>query len=369
MASQPREIVPTYRPTAAQMEKGLAHFVASVYDDALGQAGIMKIVPPAGWLESKGALQQISDEVLAQQLVGAPIRQYVEGRRGCLQLRLVDCEPIDGWSFKLEAEDPENAPPDELSVDELEQKFWRLANSSAPAPVYGADCPGSLFNKAAACPWDPDRLDSVLSVLGKDLPGVTRAMLYFGTWRSMFGWHKEDMDLFSVNYLHCGEPKLWYAIPVAQTPRFESFANSLWSDLHLECPEFLRHKTSFISPKVLAANAIPFGRAVQYPGEFMVTLPKAYHAGFNLGFNLAESSNFATPEWIPIGMRAKVCQCQEGNVFINMSEVCERWDKKQAGLKYLPEDEEAAMIKAAVKDQGSGPACSGAAVAVALAVG
>ena len=57
---------------------------------------------------------------------------------------------------------------------------------------------------------------------------MTRSMLYFGSWRSMFGWHTEDMDLFSINFLHTGAPKLWYGIPVAQAERFENLAASTW---------------------------------------------------------------------------------------------------------------------------------------------
>lgn len=42
----------------------------------------------------------------------------------------------------------------------------------------------------------------------------------------------------------------------------------------------------------------------QEAGEFMVTFPYAYHAGFNHGFNCAESTNFATERWIEYGKHA-----------------------------------------------------------------
>ncbi len=54
-------------------------------------------------------------------------------------------------------------------------------------------------------------------------------------------------------------------------------------------------------------TAIRFGvgvrvcRAVQQPGEFIVTFPRAYHAGFSNGFCVGEAVNFAMHDWYQFG--------------------------------------------------------------------
>lgn len=74
------------------------------------------------------------------------------------------------------------------------------------APLYGADAPGSLFDKGVD--WNLLEIGSVLKDgLEKDIQGVTTPYLYIGSWKAMFPWHKEDLDLYSINYLHFGKPK------------------------------------------------------------------------------------------------------------------------------------------------------------------
>ena len=119
------------------------------------------------------------------------------------------------------------------------------------------------------------------------------------------------MELSSINYIHAGKPKIWYVVPPSHAKRFEHLARALFAAESAMCREFLRHKTSLITPRKLQANGIPVHRVVCHANELIITLPRAYHAGFNLGFNVAESVNFATPRWIPFGRAAKHCRCGE----------------------------------------------------------
>lgn len=42
------------------------------------------------------------------------------------------------------------------------------------------------------------------------------------------------------------------------------------------------------------------------PGEFILTFPGAYHAGFSTGLNIGEAVNFVTKSWFDYGFK-----CQE----------------------------------------------------------
>lgn len=61
--------------------------------------------------------------------------------------------------------------------------------------------------------WNIAHLNTILDVVGEEcgisIEGVNTPYLYFGMWKTTFAWHTEDMDLYSINYLHFGQPKSW----------------------------------------------------------------------------------------------------------------------------------------------------------------
>jgi hypothetical protein len=80
--------------------------------------------------------------------------------------------------------------------------------------------------------------------------------LYFGAWKTLFAWHKEDMDLYSINYLHFGKAKYWYAVDLEDSKKFEDFMIKSFPDAFKDCKEFIRHKNFLIHPHLLLSNGI-----------------------------------------------------------------------------------------------------------------
>ncbi|VVC37085.1 Hypothetical protein CINCED_3A019289 [Cinara cedri] len=115
-----------------------------------------------------------------------------------------------------------------------------------------------------------------------------------------------------------------YAIPPEHGRRLERLANGFFSTDYTQCPAYLRHKMTVISPHLLKQYSIPFNKITQERGEFMITFPFGYHAGFNHGFNMAESTNFASPRWVEYGKRASQCRCRQDTVKISMDTFVKR---------------------------------------------
>jgi|LauGreDrversion4_2_1035121.scaffolds.fasta_scaffold399006_1 hypothetical protein len=157
----------------------------------------------------------------------------------------------------------------------------------------------------------------------------------------MFGWHKEDMDLYSINYVHHGAPKFWYGVNIDSNLKFEAFLKSKFPEFSKLCSEFIRHKNTMVNPDVLIANGIGMTKSIHKEGEFMISRCAGYHAGFNFGFNIAEAVNFALPDWLKLADTVSACRCVGDSVRIDMGKFYKNISSMEEFrnlIKYKPED-------------------------------
>ncbi|KAL6631367.1 hypothetical protein ACP70R_028217 [Stipagrostis hirtigluma subsp. patula] len=213
-----------------------------------------------------------------------------------------------------------------LSVEDIEGEYWRIVERPTEEieVIYGADLETGSFgsgfpklsselksdveHKYAQSGWNLNNLPrlqgSVLSFEGGDISGVLVPWLYVGMCFSSFCWHVEDHHLYSLNYMHWGAPKMWYGVPGKDAENLESAMRKHLPDLFEEQPDLLHNLVTQFSPSLLKSEGVPVYRCVQHEGEFILTFPRAYHAGFNCGFNCAEAVNVAPIDWLPIGQNA-----------------------------------------------------------------
>lgn len=243
----------------------------------------------------------------------------------------IDETAFKDWDYRMDVSDytPERC-------EELERTYWKTLTYAQP--LYGADLPGTLFDEATEL-WNLNKLPNLLDVLGTNVPGVNTAYLYLGMWKATFAWHLEDVDLYSINYLHFGAPKQWYSISQGDARRFEAAMKNVWPADAKACDQFLRHKAFLISPSHLLQHYnIKVNKCVSYPGEFVVTYPYGYHSGYNLGYNCAEAVNFALESWLPMGKIAKKCECAQAqdSVWVDVYEI----ERKLRGISTDDEEDE-----------------------------
>uniref|UniRef100_A0A8C8GC99 [histone H3]-trimethyl-L-lysine(9) demethylase n=1 Tax=Oncorhynchus tshawytscha TaxID=74940 RepID=A0A8C8GC99_ONCTS len=302
----------TFHPTAEEFQN-FSRYIAYMEYQGAHQAGLAKVVPPKDWRPRK-SYDDIDDLVIP-----APIQQVVTGQSGLFTQSNIQKKPMTVREFRKTANSDKFCSPRYADIEELERKYWKSVTFNSP--IYGADVNGTLYDPDVT-DWNIGKLNTILDTVehanGITIEGVNTPYLYFGMWKTTFAWHTEDMDLYSINYLHFGASKSWYCVPPEQGKKMERLAQGFFPGSHQNCKAFLRHKMTLISPSILRKYGIPFEKITQEPGEFMVTFPYSYHAGFNHGFNCAESTNFATERWIEYGKQAMLCTCRKDMVKISM---------------------------------------------------
>mmetsp|Transcript_20054 Transcript_20054/g.17139 ORF Transcript_20054/g.17139 Transcript_20054/m.17139 type:complete len:152 (-) Transcript_20054:769-1224(-) len=119
-----------------------------------------------------------------------------------------------------------------------------------------------------------------------------------------FCWHVEDLYMYSVNYMHKGAAKTWYIVPGEYKEEFDKVIKIKYGELFIKNPALMYHIVLTMNPMELVKSGVPVYRTEQKPREFIITFPKAYHAGFSHGWNVSEAVNVALVDWIPTGLQA-----------------------------------------------------------------
>jgi JmjC domain, hydroxylase/C5HC2 zinc finger len=213
---------------------------------------------------------------------------------------------------------------DEISVDYGNDIDTATYGSGFPLSERGRSIVGTGDEKKATLPdpkfddpdfyketwWNLNNIpcspDSVLRHVRVGINGINIPWLYHGCLFSTFCWHNEDNYLYSINYHHKGAPKQWYGIPGTKKDAegLEKVFKRYLSMKMRDVPDLLHHITTMFSPRLLQNDGVPVYKLLQYPGEFVITFPMAFHGGFSMGPNVGEAVNFATHDWIAHGSEA-----------------------------------------------------------------
>lgn len=83
--------------------------------------------------------------------------------------------------------------------------------------------------------------------------------------------------------MHWGETKTWYGIPGEDAEKFEAAIKSEAPDLFEAQPDLLFQLVTLMNPELVTKAGVRVYACNQRAREFVITFPKAYHAGFNHG--------------------------------------------------------------------------------------
>ena len=201
----------------------------------------------------------------------------------------------------------------------------------------------------ASSPWNLRQLlrqrDCLLSHLKEAVPAEQR-QLGFGALFGGHAWAVHEHFMYGLSYMHVGAPRTWYglsghdaealqALLVSESSATEA-AKCTFQLPALLAPSMLcshelqvhppthphahthapTHTPILCVPACLRAGLsvgrsssfrllvrVQVSRVLQGAGEFVLTMPRAFHASFSHGFNCVESTTFATVDWLPWGQK------------------------------------------------------------------
>ncbi|PIK35030.1 putative lysine-specific demethylase 4C, partial [Apostichopus japonicus] len=257
-----------FRPTMEDM-KDFSGYISYMESKGAHLAGVAKVIPPKEFVP-----RQRYDDI--DMTIPAPIQQEVMGHQGLYTQYNIQKKAMTVEEYKKLANSSKYCTPPHFDYEDLERKYWK--NITYNPPIYGLTYPARYMTKDGRFEHQQTEYDT--------------------------GSHRRGGR---------------YAIPTEHARRLERLAAGFFPGSFADCSNFLRHKMTVIAPYILKKYSIPFDKITQEVGEFMITFPYGYHSGFNHGYNIAESTNFASLRWINFGKRASSCTCSKDSVKIGMN--------------------------------------------------
>ncbi|XP_041009146.1 putative lysine-specific demethylase JMJ16 isoform X4 [Juglans microcarpa x Juglans regia] len=224
----------------------------------------------------------------------------------------------------------------EPSVEDIEGEYIRivenpteeievLCSANLDTRIFCSGFPGvsnsveiSGHPKYSKSSWNLNNIPklpaSLLSFESLETSHILLPQLCVGMCFSSRHWKAEEHHLYLLCYMHLGAPKIWNCVPGSYNIKFQAAMKKHFPDLLVEQPELGHRLVTELSAPRLKSEGIPVYRCIQYPREFVLVLPGAYHTGFDCGFNCAEMVNFAPLDWLPFGQNAVELYREQGRM-------------------------------------------------------
>lgn len=246
-----------YQPSSDEFEN-FEFYLEKLNKENAGACGIIKIIPPHGWVPSKNNRRE---SMLLRSMKVKPYLQKlqeVDGKKGIslYKPKQLNKMSIDEFDEKAKSYVNGMLPSDCTTI--TENGFWSAVKSDKIRALYAADVGGTLMEENCAGQWNFANFmnTTLLKLTSKTLkiPGISTPYLYFSSPFTFSPWHSEDINLYSINYLHYGDCKTWYGIPSKNSGEFEEFTNEAMKTLLINCSAPMRHKLLMVDPTFLPGN-------------------------------------------------------------------------------------------------------------------
>ncbi|XWS31413.1 hypothetical protein CRYUN_Cryun23aG0073400 [Craigia yunnanensis] len=227
-----------------------------------------------------------------------------------------------------------NSKQGESSVESIEREYGQIVENPTGVleVLYGdnldtitfgsgfptASNPWELYNYSSYVhsSWNLNNVaklpGSLLSFESCKTSGVLVPQLRIGMCFSSLDWKVEEHHLYSLCYMHVGSPKIWHCVPERYSFKFEALMKKYLPDLPAKQFKLHQGVITRLSPFRLRSEGVPVYRCIQYPREFVLVFPGAYHSAFDCGFNVVEAVNFAPLDWLPHGQNTIVLYQAQG---------------------------------------------------------